>query len=251
MKVVFFDLETMPDLPEAMKVFSSLSNYPGQSMKATINTVLCFGYKILGHKQAHVKSVWDYPKAWKKSVNADYELCKFAYEMLHDADAVITQNGKKFDWKFLQTRLMKHGLPTLPNHILHIDTKVVAKSNLFAFNNSLNILGETLLNEKKMKHSGWELWNDVYLKKPQAMKIMAAYCKQDVLLLEKLFNKLKPFIKNLPNKARNNDGCPKCGSKDVISRGIGINQKGEYRRLSCKSCASWFSGALQGKVLKP
>jgi len=95
-KIVAFDLETIPNLREALTVWPQLSNYPGQTLKASINSIVCFGWKILGEPEAQVISAWDFP-SWLHDVNDDRELLRFAFDMLKDADGVITQNGKAFD----------------------------------------------------------------------------------------------------------------------------------------------------------
>jgi len=49
--------------------------------------------------------------------------CQEIYKVLSEADAVVTHNGKRFDWKFLQTRLIKHKLKPM-SKTPHIDTCV-------------------------------------------------------------------------------------------------------------------------------
>jgi DNA polymerase elongation subunit (family B) len=127
-RIVLWDLETLPNLKEVMKIFPSLSNYPGLTMKASINSIICFGYKIYGEKKTHCINAWDFPE-WNKNVNDDKKLCQEAYSILSAADAIVTHNGRRFDWKFFQTRLLLHGMKPLSN-IMHIDTGAASKSNL-------------------------------------------------------------------------------------------------------------------------
>jgi len=254
-KIVLFDLETLPDMAEVMKVYAGLSAYPGLTLKATHTSIICFGYKILDQKKAHVKCAWDYP-GWQKNVNDDKELCKFAYEMLHDADVVITHNGKKFDMRHLQTRLLKNGLPTLPTSIIHVDTKQIASRNLYAVNNKLGTLGEHFVNDKKMDHSGWSLWCDVLERKPKALGTMKKYCKQDVLLLEKLFLKLRPLIKSLPNSNgcfKGNLHCPNCSSQMLQKRGVRLTKSGKVQTYQCQDCGSYSTEKIKSEkiTLKP
>jgi hypothetical protein len=49
---------------------------------------------------------------------------------------------------------------------------------------------------------------------------MERYNKQDVRLTEKVYKKLRPFIKNHPHLGTgNSDACPACGSLNVQKRG--------------------------------
>ena len=251
-KIVLFDLETMPNLQEVMKVMTQLSNYPGLTMKATINSIICFGYKIFGEKKTNCINAWDF-KEWKKDINNDKPLVEKAIEVLSDADCVVTHNGKSFDWKFLQTRIMYHGLNPLPK-ILHVDTKHVAKSNLFLFNNKLNTLGKALVSEEKLENGGWDLWCKVMQKDPSAMRLMTDYCKQDVNLLEKVFKVLRPLITHLPNynmfREHDKDCCPNCGSTLLEKFGVRVQKNGVWQRYNCRSCGSRSQRKKESQELK-
>lgn len=197
---------------------------------------------------AQVKSAWDFPE-WLNSVNDDRELCTFAFNILKDADAVVTQNGRGFDWKFLQTRLLLHGLPSLPR-ILHIDTKVLAKSNLLLFSNSLKRMASLFTDERKMENDGWELWEKVHAREPEAMKKMAEYCAQDVEATEALFLELRKFATGLPNYNQLTDEicCSNCGSVDLRGNGTRTISTHTYRRMVCVTCGTWNKITQKGKV---
>lgn len=238
-KIVFFDLETLPDLNEALKVWPQLSNYFGLTLKASITSIICAGYRIYGHRKIECINAWDFPN-WKKDVNDDRVIAKKIYDVLKDADAVVTHNGKRFDWKFLQTRLLKHGYDPLPN-THHIDTKEVAKRHLFLFNNKLKTVAQLLTDDNKMDHGqGWDLWVKVHQRDEKAMRLMERYCKQDVRVLEKAFEKLKPVINNIPNYNLFyvDTVCPNCGGTNFRSEGWRVTKTKKYRRLYCKECGT-------------
>lgn len=251
-KVVVFDIEILRDINKVDDIWFSVGNYPGLTLKASINSIINFGYKILDDKEAHVISAWDFPDAWQENVNDDSGLCLLIYDILHDADAVITHNGKNFDWKFIQTRLMVNGLPPLPK-IPHIDTKVLAKSNLFMFNNKLDTISKFLTSERKMESGGQNLWTLVRKRNKDACAKMAKYCKQDVETTEAVFNKLKPFATNLPNRNlfdQDGHSCPSCGSKDVQKYGKTYTKTAEYQRYKCNSCHSISKSPLTKVFLR-
>ena len=245
-KIVLFDLETLPDLQKVMEVFPSLSNYPGLTLKASINSIICFGYKVLPaigstkSQKPKVISAWDNAGLWSRDTNDDSWLCEKIIEILGDADCVITHNGKRFDWKFLQTRLVKHKLPPLPK-ITHIDTCELAKRNLMTFNNRLNTLGSFLSQGQKMGHEGWELWNKVSKRDIKAQNVMAKYCAQDVALLEKVYTKLLPFAPIVAPAiyTEKDSDCPKCGHS-LQNNGYRVNKQGKYLRYYCISCSSSY-----------
>jgi DNA polymerase elongation subunit (family B) len=244
-KIVIFDLETLPNLKEALKVWPQLSSFPGKTLRAQVSTIICAGFKIYGKRKTECINAWDF-KEWKKDVNNDYKVCEAIYNILKDADAVVTHNGKRFDWKFLQTRLLKNGFPPLAK-THHIDTKQIASSNAYFFNNRLGNIGEFLVDEKKLDHEGWELWVRVYNKERSAMNKMERYCKQDVKLLEKIFKKLLPFVNNMPNYnlyydpsiGFNKNVCPNCQSTRLESKGYRHTKTQTYKRYICRDCGTY------------
>lgn len=249
-RIILFDLETLVNLKEAMKFWPQLSNYPGQTLKAQITSVICFGWKVFGKNEpVNCINAWDY-KNWDTDINDDYEVVKAGYDILRSADAVVTHNGKRFDWKFLQTRLIKHGLEPL-HKIPHIDTCSVAKSNLMAFNNRLGNLSEFFGGEGKMENGGWSLWCKVMEKDPESMKLMSDYCKQDVVALEGLFRKLRPLTSNIPNHNHWNkskkDVCDRCGSTRIKVEGYRYNKTTVRKRMKCKDCGGRMTTDATGK----
>lgn len=213
--------------------------------------MICAGWKRLGQKKVNCINAWDFP-AWKKDVNNDYFVAEAIYKVLEGADAVVTHNGKRFDWPFLQTRLVKHGFdPLAKTH--HIDTKQLAARNIFSVNNRLGYLGEQFSDEKKMDHEGWDLWVKVWNRDSKAMALMTKYCKQDVQVLEKLYEKLRPFASNIPNhNLFQINGkkmvCPSCGSLRYSSHGWRYTKTMSYRRMRCKDCGTAFRVNLQGEM---
>jgi DNA polymerase elongation subunit (family B) len=184
-RIVTFDLETIWNIDEIARedVFFGMSNWPGRTMKASIGSIICFGYKVYGEKRAKCASVWDDKEFFQENLNDDYLVCAHAYEVLKDADAIITHNGKRYDWKYLQTRLKINGLPTL-DKIPHIDTCAVAKANFSMYSNRLKDLSARFTPEHKISTGGKNLWTRVYRGDKAAMKEMAEYCKQDVIATE-------------------------------------------------------------------
>ena len=76
-----------------------------------------------------------------------------------------------------------------------------------------------------------------------AQKRMARYCKQDVKLLEKLYLKIRPFIRNHPHMGEvKGHECGACGSRHLQSRGYRRTKTMRIQRLQCQKCGSWSDG---------
>lgn len=238
------DLETIPNLHEALKVWPQLSAYPGQNMKATITSIGCFGYQEFGvDKSAKCISAWDFPE-WKKDVNNDKALLIEARKVLADADALITHNGKRFDLKFFNTRLLVNGLEAL-DKLKHIDTCQKAKSHLYLFNNRLDTLGTHLVGDNKMENGGWPLWVKVHggiprVRDEESEIKMTKYCKKDVELTTAIFKVLRKFCTEVPNYNMFTDMeiklCIRCGSTRIKQDGHHYNKTTVQKRYRCKDC---------------
>jgi len=101
-----------------------------------------------------------------------------------------------------------------------IDTLKIARSK-FRFNsNKLNYIAKFLGIGQKI-HTDLDLWKNIMLNKDKAaLDKMVKYCKNDVILLEKVFSHLNTHIepKTHYGVINNNDrgSCPECGSDYLI-----------------------------------
>lgn len=198
----------------------------------------------------------------------EWELASFAYKWLDDdkvtcisrrthhekglaviladlftqADILVAHNGDSFDIKKARAKFLQFGLPR-PALNKSVDTKKIAKSQ-FSFNsNSLNDLGETLGLGKKVETGGFDLWLGCMGNKKKSWLLMEKYNKQDVILLEKVYLKLRAWSPTHPNVAvlKGKIGCPSCGSESTQARGFTVTSKTKQQRRQCQDCGSWFT----------
>jgi RNase H-like protein len=201
--------------------------------------IVCAAWKELSEKRVHAVSVLDDPKLYKKDPHNDLFVLKTLHKVLSEADVIVAHNGDSYDLRFTEARMLIQGLDPLPP-ITKIDTLKVAK-NRFLFNaNKLDYLGHVLGVGRKKKTSGG-LWLRIMNGDAAAIKEIVAYNKQDVLLLERVFLKLRPYMdRYLSRGLFGKTGCPRCGSKHVQSRGIHKAITRVYQRFQCQACGGWF-----------
>jgi hypothetical protein len=138
----------------------------------------------------------------------------------------------------MNTRFIFHDL-TPPEPYKTIDTLKVAKK-YFAFNsNKLDDLGNFLKVGRKVKHPGFDLWLSCEAGDEASWRLMKKYNKQDVLLLERIYLKLRPWIS--PHPPMTFDGCPNCGHTEMQRRGFNYLKKYKTQKLQCKKCHAWTS----------
>lgn len=199
-------------------------------------------WKVLGEETVHSIDVLDFPSHFARHPHDDSRVVKALHDVLSEADVLIAHNGNAFDVKFTEARILIHGLAPLPP-ITKLDTLKAAKDR-FLFNaNNLDYLGKVLgVGRKKPTTTG--LWMRVLKGEKAAVKEMTAYCKQDVLLLERVFLKLQPYMADHVNRhLYGQTGCPRCGSSKVQSRGVHRAITRTYQRFQCTACAGWFKAA--------
>jgi len=174
------------------------------------------------------------------------------HSLLDDADVVIHYNGKKFDIPTLNKEFLLYGYAP-PAPYKQIDLLRVVRSNFKFPSNKLDYVAQRLNLGKKVKHEGHELWIKCMNKDPLAWKKMERYNKQDVVLLEKVYDALLPWIKSHPNHNLYDDvehACPSCGSSKLHRRGVNRTIGGVYQRYQCIDCGSWSQGTKSSKSVE-
>lgn len=199
--------------------------------------LLSWSAKWLDGKQI-TKGLCDYPK-YKSGSPDDELLVKELYSLINEADIVIAHNGDRFDIKKMNTRFIFHGL-TPPDPYKTIDTLKIARNN-FAFNsNKLDDLGNFLKIGRKVKHPGFDLWLGCERGDQGSWDLMKKYNKQDVLLLEQVYLKLLPWIKNHPTPKDGKRDCPNCNSSKNHGKGEDIFRGTKVHRYKCLDCGTNF-----------
>lgn len=234
-KVLIFDIETSPILAYVWRLFDE--NIGLNQIKKDWH-VLSWSAKWLNEKEVMYMDQRD-----AKEIEDDSALLKQIWQLLDDADVVVTQNGKRFDVKKLNARFLEKGMQP-PSSFKHIDTCQIAKTKFGFTSNKLEYM-TTKFNTKykKQKHkkfSGFELWKECLAGNVQAWKEMETYNKYDVLSLEELYKKLIPWDNSINFNLYNDEveTVCKCGSKKFNKKGFAYTSVGKYQRFRCAKCGA-------------
>ena len=246
-RILIYDIETSLQLVSVFQLKFNDFIDPDSIIQERHLISVC--YKWLGEKKVHTISLLDDPDRFDKDPHDDRYVAEAFHKVLLECDCVVAHNGDNFDMKYLKTRMLFHGLPVLPP-INSIDTYKVAKQQLLFNSNKLDYLGKFLgLGCKKPTSKG--LWMRVLQGSKEAINEMVKYNCQDVVLLEKVFNKLLPYMPNHINRELfGKTGCPRCGSTKIQSRGTHKAISRVYQRFQCQKCSSWFRSVLNDKDIK-
>lgn len=208
--------------------------------------ILAFSAKWLGDPVSKIIYRDTRGKAW----GDDKELLKEVWKLLHEADIVITQNGKRFDSRKLNARFILTGMKR-PSPYKHIDTyKYLSAAGDFT-SASLDYLTNNINKKyKKLSHKkfpGWKLWKACLENSKEAWAEMERYNKHDVLSTEELWlntrswvpdNAPKPYANSTPEVK-----CENCPYKGPLTKWGYYRTKGYLQqRLNCPGCGTWSKG---------
>ena len=240
-KILLFDVETSPNLGWVWAKYEQ--DVIGDFVRE--RQIISVAWKWLGESKVHVIALPMFGE-YKKNRHSNKELITAFHKIISQADIVIGHNVCAFDDRMVNTDIIFHGLTPPPPHKC-IDTLKIAKKH-FRFNsNKLNDLGAFLKCGKKLDTGGFKLWTGCIVDgDPKAWKRMMAYNKKDVILLEKVYTILRPWMTNHPdlNDADCNPGCPSCRSHRMERRGWRIDTSGRKRRYQCQDCGKWSVGKV-------
>ena len=215
------------------------------NLKADFGVVLAFGYKWYGEGDVVVKCLDDYPR-FRRNRTDDSVLLKDMYEVLCSADMWVTYYGTRFDVRFVQSRLLCHGIGILPP-IPHLDLYYQAKK-LALHSYRLGSLGEFLgLQTEKTPLAG-TTWLRAIAGDREAMEYVREHCARDVALLEEAYTALRGLTVRHPRVTLSLDPCRVCGGR-VIRRGYSLVVRGEKKRkirVQCSECGAWETRPEEG-----
>lgn len=209
--------------------------------------LLSFAYKELGDSETHCLARPDYKD------KTDRAITKAALKVFNRADILIGHNIDKFDNRKMRAKFLEHDLAP-PKPYKTIDTLKIARAQFAFDSNTLNDLAATLGLGKKVSTGGFNLWIQCMAGyerpgpiNPKAWAKMVKYNKHDVVLLEKVYNRLRVWYPSHPNFALydGRPGCPVCASPKVHRRGYQVLRARKSPRYQCQNCSHWFNGKVK------
>lgn len=233
LKLLLLDIETSPSVAHVWGLWN-VNVSINQLIESS--SILCWGAKWLDDPEI----IWS--RATGKGAKNKRRMLKQMHDLLAEADAVVHYNGTKFDIPTLNKEFVLHGM-TQPEPYKQIDLLKVVKKKFRFPSNKLEYVSKALGVGSKYKNNGHETWVGCMNEDKEAWKVMEKYNKQDVLLLEKVYYKLLPWMTGAPNQSLcKPESCPVCGQSEYQKRGYQYTQAGKYHRFQCTACASWFRG---------
>jgi uncharacterized protein YprB with RNaseH-like and TPR domain len=244
-KILFLDIETSPNLMFSWGLGKTYLTHDNIHKERKIT---CISYKWAHEKKVHSLRM-DLKKhdINKRDDDADKAMLVEFSKVYAEADLAVAHNGVSFDVGMIKARLIRYGLPPLAPTLMD-DTYRLSKS--IRFNSHKLAYLAPMLGVGKKKETNYGLWIKVMMGDKSALDYTVKYCEQDVLVLEKVYNKLLPHINSRVNRSLFYGSCPKCHSTKLEKRGFRYTLTQSYQRYQCKMCYTFSSQTIKKGVIK-
>jgi len=230
MRILDLDIETAPNTVHCWGLFNQ--NIPLTRLLGSGYT-MCWSAKWHGTKKVIFDSLYHSPEK---------QMLKGIHELLDEADVVVHYNGTKFDIPTLNKEFVSNGMLP-PSPYKQVDLYRVVRKNFKFPSNKLEYVLEALKVGSKIKGLTYDVWLGCMEGDQKSWKLMERYNKRDVTVLEKLYDRLRPWIQSHPNyglySSLDRPVCTNCGSHNLHSRGYSRTKTQMYRRFRCSNCGTW------------
>lgn len=236
-RIAYIDIETAPNVGYTWGKYE-------QDVIAFIKEWYILSFAVLwsDEKKPTVYTLQDFP-LYDKERDNDRDLVKELWKVCDSADLIVAHNGDRFDLRKSNARFLVHGF-TPPAPYKTVDTLKVARKQFALNSNKLNDIATALGIGQKVETGGFKLWLGCMSGDAKAWSKMAKYNAQDVVLLKKVYDRLKPWHTSHPNIALLSEdlACPACGSRNVQRRGYTYLAAYRAQRYCCLNCGKWSKG---------
>jgi DNA polymerase elongation subunit (family B) len=183
-KILTIDVERFPG---RWKSWDNMPRFLSADKMIQAPRIFCFAAKWLHEKKPVTFDERDGHRA----------MIEEAWELLSEADVIVTYNGTRADVPWLNEHFLDYRLgPTAP--FKHVD---LIKTNRARFKlpyRSLDYLAGRVVDAHKEKTDG-SLWDRCEEGDPAAYETMLSYNRKDVTLTEQLMLELLPWLTDMPH----------------------------------------------------
>lgn len=237
-RVLIFDIETSP-----MKAYVWRMWKENIHLEQVISDWFCIAWSAKWLYSEDIMGDVLTPEEVK--AEDDGRIIRSLWALINEADIVVSHNGNKFDIPRINSRFIINGLaPTKP--YFSVDTCQIARKQFGFSSNKLDALAGYFNIPHKMD-TDFNLWKRCLEGDIEALEYMLDYNKKDVAILEEVYLKLRPWIKNHPNMG-NLEGkemaCSNCGSTNLVpmTGKYYYTSVGKYQLYKCSTCGAISRG---------
>jgi len=224
-RILTLDIENSPNLAHVWSLFNQNVSLSQLQDTAKVISVAAKWYgdkEVLFYSDHH---------------NGHAEMIQAIHALVSEADLIVGYNSAGFDMKHLNREFILAGLNP-PAPYKNVDLLLTVRKEFKFSSAKLDHVAQQLGLGKKTSHAGHELWVKCMAGDDKAWDLMRKYNMQDVVLTEKLYDRLRAWIPNHPHLSMFTGeewGCPVCGNKDLSKFRAGTSYANvqRYRMYQC------------------
>lgn len=245
--ILFIDLESAAML---VWLFGMRNQNPGINQIHQHGHMLSFAAKLWKKNK-----IYYFDQSKKNKLNDDAGLVRRLERLFKKADFIVAHYGDGYDIKVTNAQAIVNNLKR-PTKCQTIDTYKVAKANFHFPSYKLEYLAQRLCKKhkkyKSRKYVGMELWNACMARDPKAWAEMKFYNIKDILVLEELFERLIPYIKNANFNMYHDSNLMtcNCGCQEFSRGGTYSTGSGKFQKYFCKDCNAPFKAPFNDASLR-
>ena len=218
------------------------------------------GWKHTIGRRIHADDVLEWPRticaAWKwydqpdTVFAAEWEVggydgfMRAVWDVFDRADLIIGHNADRFDARHLMGGWAEMGLPA-PSPYKVVDTLKTARGTFAYESNTLDALNKRLGIDAKTDKYDVKIARAAVNGDREAQAVLESYNRGDIVASEALFDRLRPYARNIPHLGMWTDdelACPSCGhSMTVTGKTVHANVQ-KYEHLTCPNCGNHARG---------
>lgn len=238
LKILILDIENAPMMSYHWGVWKQNIGQP-MRVEGDRSYMMSIAMKWLGEDEIHY---------FETRTEDDKDLVAKTLEFVDKADIVVAHNGKSFDMKKINAYAIMNGLNP-PSPYRQVDTLIEARKHFMFERNTLAHVAKALGCSDKLDHAkfqGFDLWKECMKGNEEAWAEMKKYNIQDIVTLEEVYLKMRPYIKGHPNVATTSGAtdrrCTACGSSNLVEYGYSTTNVSKFQRYKCTDCHSYSRG---------
>jgi DNA polymerase III epsilon subunit-like protein len=230
-KRLFFDIET--SLQEAV-LWSTGKQYVGPDNITVEHGIICISWKWHGAKPV-------YSLTWDENLDDRAMLSRFV-PIMHSADEIVGHNSDRFDTPWIRARCVLQGIPMSPD-FTSVDTLKGVRSKLRRTRgNRLDAIAESMGLPRKLPTGGIGLWKRCLEHDAAALRAMVRYNKQDVRVLELVYDRLAPYLPAKSHRGASLIECPEgCGRAMTVQKRRPTATRYRKVQLQCQRCGKYLT----------
>lgn len=241
-KILTLDIETSPT---TVYTFDMKPNWISPDKIIEPSVVMCFAAKWYGTDEVVFRSGHH---------QSHSEMVETAWDLMNEADILVTFNGVRFDNKHLKREFVLANLP-MPRPWKDVDLYREAKKQWVFESRGLNHLAQRFELGAKKQHEGFDLWKLCLAGDADAWERMKEYNIQDVVLTEAVYDRMRGWMPNHPHIGPMDAEdvgvlCNQCGGDELEPNGLRRAIVIDYRLLRCVNCGANVQSTMHSRAAR-